>query len=79
MLTYNILPDVPPPSRDELEFLDKSGTYIIEAYVNTEDGPSQPLREKAADELLKFSRSVEGAIDFRQMNQLMLDTVVKGS
>lgn len=79
MLTCACISDAPPPSRDNLQFLDKSGSYMIEAYINTEDGPSQPLREKATDELLKFSKSLEGAIDFRQMNRLMLDTVVKGS
>lgn len=70
--------DSKPPSKQELEPLDKSGTRIVEAYVRTEDGPSPTLREKATDELLRFARQLEGAIDLRPVNRLALDTAVKG-
>lgn len=71
--------DAPAPDRKDLEVVDRSGSYVIEAYVHTEDGPSPALREKATEELLKFARTLEGAIDLRAINRLALDTVVKGS
>lgn len=69
----------PPPSVENLEVVDKSGTYVVEAYIRTEDAPSPALRERATEELLKFAKTLEGAIDLRPINRLSLDTVVKGS
>ena len=68
-----------PPDRKDLTILDRSGTYLVEAFIRTEDGPSATLREKAVEELLKFAKMLEGAIDFRPANRLSLDTVVKGT
>ena len=69
--------DSAPPSQQGLEPLDKSGTWIVEAYVRTEDGPSPTLRERATNELLKFAKELEGAVDLRPVNRLALDTAVK--
>lgn len=71
------LVDSTPPSKQGLEPLDKSGTWIVEACVRTEDGPSPTLRDKATDELLKLAKELEGAIDLRPVNRLALDTAVK--
>ena len=71
--------DSPPPLSGDLAVVDKSGAYVVEAYIRTEDAPSPALREKASEELLKFAKTLEGAIDLRPINRLSLDTVVKGS
>ena len=67
------------PQKEDLEPVDASGAYVVEAYVAADDGTSTELREKGVAELLKFAKDVDGAIDFRVPNRLALDTVVKGA
>lgn len=67
------------PTKDTLEMVDKSGTWLIEVLIRTEDGPSPSLKEKASNELLKFAGTLEGAIDLRPANRLSLDMTVKAS
>ena len=70
---------VNPPAAEDLDLLDRSGTYLVEAFVRTEDGSSSTIRDKATKELLDFAETVKGAIDFRVPDRLALDPRVKGS
>ena len=69
-----------PPSVDaDVKALDGSGAYIVEASIRTTDESNSELREKAKEELIAFSKSVTGAIDFYAPDRLVLDTRVKGN
>ncbi|KAF2479894.1 hypothetical protein BDY17DRAFT_348515 [Neohortaea acidophila] len=70
--------DAPTPSKDELNLIDKSGAYIIEANIRTEDNVSQESRDAAKEKLLQLAKSLEGsAIDLRPADRLALSTNVK--
>lgn len=68
-----------PPPKEYLEPVDPSGAYVVEGYIAAEDGISTETREKGVNELLKFTKDLEGAIDFRVPSRLALDTAVKGA
>lgn len=71
--------EMPPPTTQGLRIFDKSGTYVVEAYVTTEDDVSSTTRETALTELLAFAKELEGVIDFRVPDRLSMDTRVKGT
>ena len=70
---------LPPPVEADVKALDESGAYIVEASIRTSDESGSDLREKAKEELVAFSKSLAGAIDFYVPDRLVLDTRVKGS
>lgn len=55
----------PPPSFSDLQILDPSGTYIVEACIRVEDRRNAKLAQQATQELQEFRRNLEGCIDLR--------------
>jgi mediator of RNA polymerase II transcription subunit 18 len=68
-----------PTPNANIQALDTSGAYVVEASIRATDESSSELREKAKKELLGFSKSLEGAIDFYAPDRLVLDTRVRAS
>lgn len=55
----------PPPSFSDLQILDPSGTYMVEACIRVEDRRNAKLAQQATQELQEFKRNLEGCIDLR--------------
>ena len=67
----------PPLTLQDLEVLDRSGTYMVEVSVRVEDRKNTKIAEQAHAELKAFQHNVEGCIDLRMPDRLALDTKVK--
>lgn len=65
------------PVEDTLQLLDRSGTFLIEAYTVVDDVSNAALRERAIRELQQFTQTLEGVLEFRVPGRLALDTTVK--
>jgi len=67
----------PLATLEDLDYVDPSDAFVLEALIRTIDNPSPALRERATEELLKLAKLLEGAVDLRVVERLALDTEVK--
>ncbi|QIW96934.1 hypothetical protein AMS68_002452 [Peltaster fructicola] len=67
-----------PPKKEELEYLDPSGAYIIEACVRVEDRKDSSLTDVATKELLDVQKLLQGSVPLIAPDRLALDTRVRG-
>lgn len=61
-------------SRNALDLLDKSGTYMLQASVDITDGNSQELRDRATRQLNSLKETLGSEVNLVQPDRLSLDT-----
>jgi mediator of RNA polymerase II transcription subunit 18 len=70
-------PKVDPPAFANLELLDQSGTYILEAQVRVQDFNNATVLEAGVNELKRFQTQMKGCVELALPDRLALDTRVK--
>lgn len=65
------------PAFTDLEPLDKSDAYVIQASIKIQDNYKPETREKAQKELIALKATLKGVIDLDPAERLSLDTRVK--
>jgi len=63
----------------ELQDLDGSGGYMVQASIDVVDGNSPELKERATRQLLSIKEALKQAVDLSPGDRLALDTRVPGT
>ena len=65
------------PKLDELELLDPSSAYILQASIRIQDGSKPESMSMGINELKAFKEMMKGVVDLEIGDRLALDTRVK--
>lgn len=70
-------PSMEPLPWASLTLLDKSGTYVVQASAEIEDGSKPALMDRAAQQLLRLKESLKYSVVLAPGDRNALDTKVK--
>lgn len=65
------------PALHEVEPLDKSGSYVLQAAITVQDGGNQETMKTASQHLFGLREQLRSAVRLEQADRLSLDTRVK--
>lgn len=65
-----------PPLKD-MTLLEKSGSYVLQAFTTVQDGSNQETMKTASQHLFGLREQLKSAVRLEQVDRLSLDTRVK--